>query len=65
MQLIINSPGASLRKADDRMSIQEGSKQFAVSCHKLQTILVTTAVFLFSGANELGSLGAGNCFLGQ
>jgi len=53
MQLVLNSPGASLRKVGDRFSVQAGDKKFAVSAHKVQSILIATAVFLSSDAIEL------------
>jgi CRISPR-associated protein Cas1 len=53
MQLVINSPGATLRKVGDRFSVQAGDKKFAVSAHKVQSILIAAGIFLTSDAIEL------------
>src|SRR5579864_8953297 len=55
MQLVINSPGASLRKTGDRFLVQAGNKKFPVSAHKVQSILITTGVFLTTDAIELAT----------
>jgi CRISPR-associated protein Cas1 len=56
MQLVINTFGASLRKEGDRFLVQAGDKKFAVSAHKVQSILLTTAAHLSTDAIELASL---------
>jgi CRISPR-associated protein Cas1 len=53
MQLIINTFGASLRKQGEQFLVRAGEKQFAVSAHKVQSILLTTAVHLSTDAIEL------------
>ena len=55
MQLVINTFGASLRKQGDRFLVQAGAKQFAVSAHKVQSILLTTGAHLSTDAIELAS----------
>jgi CRISPR-associated protein Cas1 len=55
MQLVINTFGASLRKQGDRFLVQAGQKQFAVSAHKVQSILITTGAHLSTDAIELAS----------
>jgi CRISPR-associated protein Cas1 len=56
MQLVINTFGASLRKEGDRFLVKAGDKQFAVSAHKVQSILLTTAAHLSTDAIELASI---------
>jgi CRISPR-associated protein Cas1 len=56
LQLVINTFGASLRKDGDRFLVQAGDKKFAVSAHKVQNILLTTAAHLSTDAIELASL---------
>src|SRR5438270_7396267 len=53
MQLVINTFGASLRKQGDRFLVKAGDKEFAVSAHKVQSILLTTAAHLSTDAIEL------------
>ncbi len=53
MQLVINTFGASLKRKGDRFVVRAGSNQVAVSAHKVQSILVTTAVHLSSDAIAL------------
>jgi CRISPR-associated protein Cas1 len=53
MQLVINTFGASLRTQGDRFLIQAGDKKFAVSAHKVQSILLTTGAHLSTDAIEL------------
>jgi CRISPR-associated protein Cas1 len=53
MQLVVNTFGARLRKQGDRFLIQAGDKELAVSAHKVQSILLTTGVFLSSDVIEL------------
>ncbi len=55
MQLVINTFGASLRKQGDRFLVKAGDKQFAVSAHKVQSILLTTGAHLSTDAIELAS----------
>jgi CRISPR-associated protein Cas1 len=55
VQLVINTFGASLRKEGDRFLVQAGDKRFAVSAHKVQSILITTAAHLSTDAIELAS----------
>jgi CRISP-associated protein Cas1 len=55
MQLVINTFGASPRKQGDRFLVQAGQKQFAVSAHKVQSILVTAGAHLSTDAIELAS----------
>lgn len=55
MQLVINTFGASLRKQGDRFLIQAGEKQFAVSAHKVQSILLATGAHLSTDAIELAN----------
>src|SRR5579871_153539 len=56
MQLVINTFGASLRKQGDRFLVKAGDKQFAVSAHKVQSILLTTGAHLSTDAIELASV---------
>ena len=55
MQLVINTFGASLRKQGEQFLVQAGDKKLSVSAHKVQSILVTTAVSLSSDALELAT----------
>jgi CRISPR-associated protein Cas1 len=55
VQLVINTFGASLRKQGERFVVKAGDKEFAVSAHKVQSILVTTGVMLSTDAIELAS----------
>jgi CRISPR-associated protein Cas1 len=55
MQLVINTFGASLRKQGDRFLVKAGDKEFAVSAHKVQSILLTTGAALSTDAIELAS----------
>jgi CRISPR-associated protein Cas1 len=55
MQLVINTFGASLRKEGERFLVKAGDKQFAVSAHKVQSILITTGAMLSTDAVELAS----------
>ncbi len=48
MQLVINTFGASLKRKGDRFVVRAGSNKMTVSAHKVQSILVTTAVHLSS-----------------
>jgi CRISP-associated protein Cas1 len=50
MQLVINTFGASLKRKGDRFVVRAGSNKLAVSAQKVQSILVTTAVYLSSDA---------------
>jgi hypothetical protein len=43
VQLIINTFGASLRKQGEQFVVQAGERKFAVSAHKVQSILICTA----------------------
>jgi CRISPR-associated protein Cas1 len=56
MQLVINTFGASLRKQGDRFLVQAKDKQFAVSAHKVRSILIATAAHLATDAIELASV---------
>jgi hypothetical protein len=56
MQLVINTFGASLRKQGDRFLVQAKDKQFAVSAHKVRSILIATAAHLSTDAIELASV---------
>ena len=53
MQLVINTFGASLRRKGDRFIVKAGSKQQAISAHKVQSILATTGVYFSSDAVAL------------
>jgi CRISPR-associated protein Cas1 len=53
MQLVINTFGVSLRKQGEQFLLQAGDKKFAVSAHKVQSILLATAVHLSTDAIEL------------
>src|SRR3954454_5704371 len=53
MQLVINTFGASLRRKGERFIIRAGSKKLTASAQKVQSILITTAVFLSSDAIAL------------
>lgn len=53
MQLVINTFGASLRKQGTQFLVQAGDKKLAVSAHKIQSILLTTAAHLSTDAIEL------------
>jgi CRISP-associated protein Cas1 len=53
MQLVINTFGASLKRKGDRFVIRAGSNRLAVSAAKVQSILVTTAVYLSSDVVDL------------
>ena len=55
MQLVTNTFGASLRKQGDRFLVKAGDKQFAVSAHKVQSILLTTGAHLSTDAIALAS----------
>jgi hypothetical protein len=55
MQLVINTFGATLRKEGDRFVITAGSKKLAISAHKVQSILISTAAFLSTDAVELAA----------
>jgi CRISPR associated protein, Cas1 family len=48
VQLVINTFGAGLRKQGEQFLVQAGEKKLSVSAHKVQSILVTTAVSLSS-----------------
>jgi CRISPR-associated protein Cas1 len=50
MQLVINTFGASLKRKGERFVVRAGTNRFAVSAHKVRSILVTTAVHLSSDA---------------
>ena len=50
VQLVINTFGASLKRKGDRFVIRAGSNKMAVAAQKVQSILVTTAVYLSSDA---------------
>ena len=47
---MINTFGASLKRKGDRFVVRAGANKLAVSAQKVQSILVTTAVFLSSDA---------------
>jgi CRISPR-associated protein Cas1 len=53
MQLVINTFGASLRKQGEQFLVQAGDRKFAVSAHKVRSILLATAVHLSTDAIEL------------
>jgi CRISPR-associated protein Cas1 len=53
MQLVINTFGASLRKQGDRFLVKAGDRELAVSAHKVQSILLSTAAHLSTDAIEL------------
>jgi CRISP-associated protein Cas1 len=53
VQLIINTFGAGLRKQGEQFLVQAGDKRFAVSAHKVTSILITTAALLSTDAIEL------------
>src|SRR5262249_10840288 len=55
VQLVINTFGASLRKQGEQFVVKAGDKKFAVSAHKVQCILLTTAVRLTTDAIELAT----------
>jgi CRISP-associated protein Cas1 len=55
MQLVINTFGASLRKQGEQFLVRAGEKEFRVSAHKVQSILVTTAAHLSTDAIELAT----------
>lgn len=55
MQLIINTFGASLRKDSERFVVQAGERRFAVSAHKVRTILITTGAHLSTDAIALAN----------
>ena len=50
MQLVINTFGASLKRKGDRFVVRAGSNRLTVAAAKVQSILVTTAVYLSSDA---------------
>jgi CRISPR-associated protein Cas1 len=56
VQLVINTFGASLRKEGNRFLVRAGDKEFAVSAHKVQSILLTTGAHLSTDAIELAAL---------
>jgi len=53
MQLVINTFGASLKRKGDRFVIRAGPNRLAVAAAKVQSILITTAVYLSSDAVAL------------
>ena len=55
MQLVINTFGASLRKQGEQFLVQAGNQKMAVSAHKIQSILMTTAAHLSTDAIELAA----------
>jgi CRISPR-associated protein Cas1 len=55
VQLVINTFGASLRKEGERFLVQAGDKRFAVSAHKVQSILIATGAHFSTDAIELAS----------
>jgi CRISPR-associated protein Cas1 len=55
MQLVLNTFGASLRKQGDRFLVKAGDREFAVSAHKVQSILLTTGAHLSTDVIELAS----------
>ena len=55
MRLIINTFGSSLRKQGEQFVVQAGDKSLSLSAHKVQSIVVTTAVHLTSDAIELAA----------
>jgi CRISPR-associated protein Cas1 len=55
MQLVINTFGATLRKEGDRFVITAGSKILAISAHRVQSILISTAAFLSTDAVEFAA----------
>ena len=50
VQLVINTFGASLKRKGDRFVIRAGANKMAVAAQKVQSILITTAVYLSSDA---------------
>jgi CRISPR-associated protein Cas1 len=50
LQLVINTFGASLKRKADRFLVRAGANALAVSAHKVQSILITTAVYVSSDA---------------
>ncbi len=53
MQLVINTFGASLKRTGDRFVIRAGPNRLKVAAAKVQSILITTAVYLSSDAVAL------------
>jgi CRISPR-associated protein Cas1 len=53
MQLVINTYGASLRRKGERFIVKAGSQQLVASAQKVQSILVTTGIYLSSDAIAL------------
>jgi CRISPR-associated protein Cas1 len=53
VQLIINTFGSALRKQGEQFLIQAGNQRLAVSAHKVQSIVLTTAVQVTTDALEL------------
>jgi CRISPR-associated protein Cas1 len=53
VQLVINTFGSSLRKQGEQFLVQAGKQQLAVSAHKVQSIVLATAVHLTTDALEL------------
>jgi CRISP-associated protein Cas1 len=53
VQLVINTLGSSLRKQGEQFLVQAGKQRLAVSAHKVQSIVLTTAVHLTTDALEL------------
>jgi CRISPR-associated protein Cas1 len=53
VQLVINTFGALLRKEGDQFLVRAGDRKFTVSAHKVQSILIATAVSVSSDALEL------------
>jgi CRISPR-associated protein Cas1 len=55
MQLVINTFGASLKRKGDRFVIRAGQNRLAVAAAKVQSILITTAVYLSSDVVALAT----------
>ena len=53
MQLVINTLGSCLRKQGERFQVVAGEREFAVSAHKVQSILITTGVMITTDAIQL------------
>lgn len=53
MQIVINTFGASLRKQGEQFLIQARDKKVTLSAHKVQSILITSAVHLSTDAIQL------------
>ena len=56
MQLVINTFGASLKRKGDRFLVRAGPNRLTVSAAKVQSILITTAVYLSSDVVALATV---------